>query len=300
MTVNWYRPTTLPIDPFGTPDRGYSTMRVTSPWGTRDDPLNPGSTVFHGGLDIGNARLGDEIVAVADGTVVDVGNLGLPWSQPTNKWPSGNYGGLMAILAHEGAWTSLYAHMRAEVVSKGQKMKAGQKVGEVGESGSATGAGHLHFGIIHRSAEYILDAGILIPNTWTVDPWPLIKDSMMTWLDDIRRVAPFIVTYQQETASYTRPRALSDFLDRRIAAGGSRVVVGTVEGQEVPAGSGNTAWDVFLKGSGPAACVPSARRGKVTKLVPDTSMPDVTAALEAAKAADADIHTTITELGGTP
>jgi murein DD-endopeptidase MepM/ murein hydrolase activator NlpD len=172
--VTWYRPTLLPIDPAGTPDRGYATMRVTSPWGNRDNPLNPGTTSFHNGLDIGNARLGDTVAAVADGSVRRVGNLLLPWSQPTSQWPSGNYGGLMVILDH-GTHISAYAHLGTALVGPGQTVKAGTPIGKVGESGSATGRGHLHFIISNHRAADIEGAGRLLPNAWTVDPWPLIE-----------------------------------------------------------------------------------------------------------------------------
>jgi hypothetical protein len=172
--VTWYRPTLLPIDPAGTPDRGYATMRVTSPWGNRDNPLNPGTTSFHNGLDIGNARLGDVVTAVAAGEVVATGYLRLPWSQPSTAWASGNFGGLMVVIAH-GTHVSGYAHLRRALVGPGQRIAAGQPIGEVGESGSAQGRGHLHFYVSNHSAAEIIKAGRLLPNAWTVDPWPLIE-----------------------------------------------------------------------------------------------------------------------------
>jgi murein DD-endopeptidase MepM/ murein hydrolase activator NlpD len=158
-------------------------MRVTSPWGNRDNPLNPGTTSFHNGLDIGNARLGDTVVAVADGSVRRVGNLLLPWSQPTSQWPSGNYGGLMVILDH-GTHISAYAHLGTALVGPGQTVKAGTPIGKVGESGSATGRGHLHFIISNHRAADIEGAGRLLPNAWTVDPWPLIKPAAAGDLPD--------------------------------------------------------------------------------------------------------------------
>jgi murein DD-endopeptidase MepM/ murein hydrolase activator NlpD len=173
--VTWYRPTLLPIDPAGTPDRGYATMRVTSPWGTRDNPLNPGTTSFHNGLDIGNARLGDVVTAVAAGEVVATGYLRLPWSQPSTAWASGNFGGLMVIIAHGTTHVSGYAHLRRALVGPGQRVTAGQHIGEVGESGSAQGRGHLHFYVSNHGAAEIIKAGRLLPNAWTVDPWPLIE-----------------------------------------------------------------------------------------------------------------------------
>lgn len=52
-----------------------------------------------------------------------------------------------------------YAHCNKIVVKKGEKIKQGQKVAEVGETGRATGP-HLHFEIIRNgrtiNPEYIL------------------------------------------------------------------------------------------------------------------------------------------------
>lgn len=52
-----------------------------------------------------------------------------------------------------------YAHCNKIVVKKGAKIKQGQKVAEVGETGRATGP-HLHFEIIRNgrtiNPEYIL------------------------------------------------------------------------------------------------------------------------------------------------
>lgn len=179
--IDWFRPTALPIDPFGMPDRGYASMRVTSPFGVRDDPLNPGANVFHGGLDIGNARLGDKIVAAAKGRVVAVGNLKEPWSQSTHLYPSGNYGGLMVVLSHEGTHISLYAHMGSiGDIRPADTIPVGTILGKVGESGAAQGRGHLHFGVSNHSAQEIISAGRLLPNAWCVDPWPLI-DPVSKW-----------------------------------------------------------------------------------------------------------------------
>ena len=53
-----------------------------------------------------------------------------------------------------------YAHCSKIVVKKGAKIKQGQKIAEVGETGKATGP-HLHFEIWRESRtinpEYILD-----------------------------------------------------------------------------------------------------------------------------------------------
>lgn len=178
--ADYFRPTRLRIDPFGTPDTGFATMRVTSPYGTRDDPLNPGGTVFHGGLDIGNARLGDDITAIYRGIVIYSSRQPQkPWSYPAppdklSTWgPS--YGGLTTVIRHpDGRW-SQYAHQGSRTVAVGDEVATGQIIGKVGESGSAFGHGHLHFGI--RDPKQLGNG-----HDGFVDPWPLI-DPTAKWED---------------------------------------------------------------------------------------------------------------------
>lgn len=171
-------PLIIPILPFGAVDQGYATARVTSPFGWRDLDGDGKATEFHGGLDIGNARQGDVLVAPAPGTVIAVGNLTWPWSQPTQLYPSGNYGGLMVVIEHEPGVVSIFAHMRMTTVVRGQKVMTGQKVGEIGATGMASvGGAHVHFGIQAPAAR--VPAGVQTRVTpygygLDVDPWPFI------------------------------------------------------------------------------------------------------------------------------
>lgn len=173
MTVRWRAPVRKPLLAFQTPKpvppdpRAYETFRVVSPFGNRVDPLDPKGerTVFHGGLDIGNFRQGDDIVAAADGIVEAVGFLKEPYSLSTSRWPSGNYGGWMVVVRHADGYKSIYAHMQPDSspLKPGQRVEAGALLGKVGASGSAAGAPHLHFGIQRNGTD--------------VDPWPLVTAS---------------------------------------------------------------------------------------------------------------------------
>lgn len=151
----YFRPTALPIDT-GPIDTGFDTMRVTSRFGWRDNPLNPGTQVFHGGLDIGNARLGDDIIAARSGRVIAAGFLLQPWSIPApinSGWEGGNYGGNMVVIDHGDGDRTIYAHMRSRNVDTGDVVAMADKIGEVGDSGSAQGQGHLHFGLQRNNAD---------------------------------------------------------------------------------------------------------------------------------------------------
>ena len=85
----------------------------------------------HLGTDFAGRR-GTPILAVNSGSVTFSG-----WK--------GGYGKVVKI-KHRGGYTSLYAHQSRIRVKKGQKVKKGQVIGYVGNTGRSTGP-HLHFGL---------------------------------------------------------------------------------------------------------------------------------------------------------
>ncbi len=105
---------------------------VTSPFGMRDDPMNPGTQRFHNGIDLG-ASTGTEVVAIKAGTVVSAGDRG-------------GYGNSV-VVDHGNGYTSTYNHLDSVSVNEGDKVTSGQVVGLVGSTGNSTGP-HLHFEII--------------------------------------------------------------------------------------------------------------------------------------------------------
>ncbi|MDO9492939.1 murein hydrolase activator EnvC [Acetobacterium sp.] len=104
---------------------------TTSPFGYRDDPLNPGTIRFHSGVDIG----------ASEGTAVACGGNGVVISAGWN----GGYGNCVIVDLGNGI-SAVYAHLSAINVSSGETVSAGQTVGAVGSTGNSTGA-HLHFEI---------------------------------------------------------------------------------------------------------------------------------------------------------
>lgn len=100
--------------------------RVTSLFGLRN-----GSR--HDGIDIG-APQGTPIRAAAAGRVVFVGQMR-------------GYGNLV-LLRHPDDFFTAYSHNRANKVKKGQAIKKGEVIADVGRTGRAT-APHLHFEIRH-------------------------------------------------------------------------------------------------------------------------------------------------------
>ena len=98
---------------------------ITSNFGVRY--LGAGN--FHYGIDIA-AITGTAIVASQGGTVTYA------------NW-QGGYGQVVFLSHYDGSETR-YAHMSRILVSEGQQITQGEKLGEVGSTGFATGP-HLHF-----------------------------------------------------------------------------------------------------------------------------------------------------------
>lgn len=108
------------------------TRRVTCPYGVRGPQWMSG---WHQGVDIG-APIGDPVFAVADGTVVGVGIWGSAFGKD-------------AVVVHHKfrvrSYYCVYAHMSAHSVRAGDRVKLGQKIGEVGVEGNSSSGPHLHF-----------------------------------------------------------------------------------------------------------------------------------------------------------
>lgn len=101
---------------------------VTSGYGERIHPVY-GNESFHSGIDIG-ANEGTPVHAALDGTVTETGLGQL----------SGNY----IKIDHGDGKETLYCHLSAFNVGQGVKVRKGDVIGFVGQTGLATGP-HLHF-----------------------------------------------------------------------------------------------------------------------------------------------------------
>lgn len=110
--------------PFGRPIKG----KVTSRYGKRKDPMNKKSA-FHPGIDFRGKR-GEEIRATADGVV-------------KKAFRNGGYGNYVMI-DHGNGYTTAFAHMEKYLVRRGDRVKRGQVIGLVGNTGRSTGP-HLHY-----------------------------------------------------------------------------------------------------------------------------------------------------------
>ena len=103
---------------------------LSSRYGWRDSPFNPGTRSFHGGIDMAVAQ-GTSIYPAMDGKVTTTGY----------NATYGNY----VIITHHSGYKTLYGHMKKITCRAGNFVYAGStKIGEVGSTGLSTGP-HLHF-----------------------------------------------------------------------------------------------------------------------------------------------------------
>ncbi len=133
----------LPDVKFSTMERAYAlgeafnkpgSGRLTSRYGYRRDPFTR-KRAFHRGIDIAN-RIGSRVYAAQDGRVIYTGQRR-------------GYGNVV-ILEHKFGYKTLYGHLNEITVTRGQRVKSGQVIGNMGNSGRSTGP-HVHFEIWHKN-----------------------------------------------------------------------------------------------------------------------------------------------------
>jgi len=114
---------------------------ATSGFGWREDPIRRHKK-FHRGDDI-RAKSGTPVLSAGDGIVMFAGR-------------QGGYGNVIYV-DHGGGVVTRYGHLRRIEAKKDSVITAGQRIGQVGSTGRATGP-HLHF-------EVRLDGRAVDPST---------------------------------------------------------------------------------------------------------------------------------------
>lgn len=132
--------------------------RVTSHYGPRPKHPVTGKAGFHRGIDVAPpvpGTRGEPLYAALDGVV----RLALSGVRKVgNKWPnnpitaSWNTGNCIVITTDAGP-TLYYGHADTITVKTGQRVKAGDVIGTMGDSGNVTGV-HLHFEVWSTSDPY--------------------------------------------------------------------------------------------------------------------------------------------------
>lgn len=124
---------TLPPMLVPVPDLKFA--QVGASVGKKMDPFYKVLTM-HTGIDL-IAGQGTPVIATADGVVLEV--------KRSSKGP-----GNVVEIGHDGGYRTLYAHLQDIVVRKGERVKAGRKIANVGMSGNSF-APHLHYEV-HRDS----------------------------------------------------------------------------------------------------------------------------------------------------
>ena len=107
--------------------------RLSSPFGKRKHPIL-GFTKHHNGTDFA-APIGTPIMASGDGTVIKAG-----WC--------GN-GGNCVRIRHNSSYKTGYGHLSKFATKKGRRVRQGQIIGYVGNTGMSTGP-HLHYTVSYN------------------------------------------------------------------------------------------------------------------------------------------------------
>ncbi len=164
------------------------SVRVTSGYGNR---TLWGKAEFHCGYDMVGIGSTD-VVCVCGGVVAQ--------SQIVADGRTAEWGNYVCIKTDTGQY-HYYCHLKSRAVSKGQRVKTGDKIGVMGASGKVTGA-HLHFevrgsdGKTKLSPESVLGianrAGTYTCSTLERDLETLTKkgiiNSPMYWREQAKRV----------------------------------------------------------------------------------------------------------------
>lgn len=127
--VSYYKEVMKSV-PFGKPVWSYW---LSSPFGKRTDPFNKNSAT-HKGVDLASNK-GNKVKTMAQGKVLRSG-----WN--------GGYGNFIEI-DHGNGFKTRYAHLNKSYVKKGEYVKQGDTIAEVGSSGRSTGP-HLHYEVLYN------------------------------------------------------------------------------------------------------------------------------------------------------
>ena len=117
---------------------------ITSPFGMRQDPMDKSKQQMHKGIDIRAKR--DDILATENsGKVVSVNH---------NANTGGGKSVTVEYVRADGSKVqTTYMHLDSIAVKVGDEVKAGQKLGVSGNTGTRTTGEHLHFGVKNISAD---------------------------------------------------------------------------------------------------------------------------------------------------
>ena len=121
-------------------------IHISSGCGYRMDPMGGGTEGLHKGLDLAGT-IGTLVKAASSGVVVE------RWPAPDGYWHGDPIlGGKVVIDC--GWYFLIFGHLSASFVHEGDWIDAGDKIGELGDTGICTGP-HLHFEVVVDPLRYL-------------------------------------------------------------------------------------------------------------------------------------------------
>ncbi len=114
-----------------------ASSNIGSGYGYRIHPIYK-TSIMHTGIDF-TSNIGVEIHATGDGVVENV------------EFDARGYGNHV-IISHGYGYETLYGHMSKITVRRGQKIKRGEVIGFVGNTGASTGP-HCHYEVIYNGTK---------------------------------------------------------------------------------------------------------------------------------------------------
>ncbi len=161
---------TLPLKAGTRITRQYSYFDLDPGPGVRDW-CNSGVTMNgHKGVRDYGLEEGEEIVAAAPGIVTEAVS---DWQNSSD--PSVIEDGNRVFINHGYGFETLYCHLLDVLVQEGDRVSRGQVIGHSGNTGTASGAPHLHFQLNHRGRPIDAYRDPQNPNSlcyWTKDNDP--------------------------------------------------------------------------------------------------------------------------------
>jgi len=126
------------------------SMAISSGTGYRMDPMGGSTESLHKGVDL-VGPIGTPVKAVLPGIVLE------HWPPPDGYYRGHPVFGGMVVIDHGDGLFSLYGHLSATTVHEGWHVEAGQIIGELGDTGVATGP-HLHWEIVIDPLRYFSES----------------------------------------------------------------------------------------------------------------------------------------------
>lgn len=127
-------PSCIPSVPPIVPQTG--SYRLSSPYGYRSDPISR-RFAFHEGQDFAS-HTGNPVYATGDGTVEVV------------RYQFRGYGNEI-VIDHGYGYKTRYAHLKTTEVVAGMRVRRGDRIGTLGNTGKSTGP-HLHYEILFKGS----------------------------------------------------------------------------------------------------------------------------------------------------